>query len=267
MRSVSLVAYQPGVGRTLFLRRGLLAALERELLRLEREYSRDGDRIRQFERRFRPAVGDRYDELERLRERTNRGWEALSRVREGEVRVADAPETRDEVAGRAAPRPGGEARRLFLALAREVHPDLARDGAERRRRHEVMAEATLAYRNGESRKLQWLIEHWRAESEPIRGFGCGSQWARTNRQIAWVRYRIRELQYSIGQLHSSPVARIMQEHEIARSSGRNLILEMRRQIHTELENAYRELDRLQDAVADLPLELRKVVDQEFGVGS
>ncbi len=262
----SLIAYQPVPDGALFLRRGLLGALERDLRRLEREYARDIDRIRQFERRYRPAVGDRYDELERLRERTNRGWGALGRAQEGKS-SAPGEIGAEEAAGGSAPKPGGEARRLFLTLAREIHPDLASDEAERRRRHEVMAEATLAYRNSDERRLQWLLEHWRAESDPIQGFGCASQWSRTNRQIAWVRYRIREMQYSIGQLHSSPVARIMQEHEIARSSGRNLILEMRRQIHAELEEAYRELDRLLVAIDDLPPEARAAVRLECRTGA
>ncbi len=263
--STSLVVYQPGADGALFHRRGLLAEMERGLRALEREYARDVERIRQFERRYRPAVGDRYDELERLRERTNRAWEALGRARTRAGADAESGKGLQEGLGESAPRPGGEARRLFLALARQIHPDLAKDENERRRRHEVMAEATLAYRDNDERRLQWLLEHWRAESEPILGFGYGSQWSRTNRQIAWVRYRGRELQYSIGQLHSSPVARIMQEHEIARSSGRNLILEMRRQIHQELEEAYRELDRLRAAIADLPPEFRGAVEAEAGL--
>lgn len=258
----SLISYQPHADGALFRRRGMLAALERRLRDLEREYARDVERIRQFERRYRPAVGARYDELERLRERTNRGWEALGHARSHGHGGAEEPDPPPDDIGESAPRPGGEARRLFLSLARQIHPDLAEDEAERRRRHEVMAEATLAYRDNDDRRLQWLLEHWQAESGPILGFGPGSQWSRTNRQIAWIRYRIRELQHALGQLHSSPVARIMHEHEIARSSGRNLILEMRRQIQSELEEAYREADRLRAAIADLPADLRVTLEAE-----
>ena len=262
--NASLVPYQPHAGGALFRRRGLLAALERRLRDLEREYARDVQRIRRFERRYRPAVGDRFDELDRLRERTNRGWEALGRARtHGQAGPEEGPRPADDPDPSAA-RPGAEARRLFLSLARQIHPDLAADEAERSRRHEIMAEATLAYRDNDDRRLQWLLEHWQAEGEAILGFGYGSQWTRTNRQIAWVRYRIRELQYSLAQLHSSPAARIMHEHEAARSSGRNLILDMRRQILSELEEAYREADRLRAAINDLPPELRAAVDAECG---
>ncbi len=263
--NASLVPYQPYADGALFRRRGLLAELERQLRGLEREYARDVERIRQFERRYRPAVGDRYDELERLRERTNRGWDAVGQARSQAYSGAEEPQPPLDEVGESAPRPGGEARRLFLSLARQIHPDLATDEADRTRRHEVMAEATLAYRDNDDRRLQWLLEHWQAEGEPIHGFGYGSQWSRTNRQIAWVRYRVRELQFSLGQLHSSPVARIMHEHQAARSSGRNLILDMRRQIQSELEEAYREADRLRAAIAELPLEVRAAVEAECGM--
>ena len=123
----------------------------------------------------------------------------------------------------------------------------------------MMAEATLAYRNNDARRLQWLLEHWQADSEPIHGFGLAATWSRTNRRLAWVRYRIREMQYALGQLHSSPVARIMEEHERRRAVGRNLIVEMRRQIATELEEAQRELERLDAALGDLDEDLRQVV--------
>ncbi len=255
----ALAVYQAASYRTLLRRRGLLVELERTLRQLEREYARDVESIRQFERRYRPAVGDHYDELERIRSRITRGWDALQKARcelpeGGSPHDAPPEESRD-----AATRPGAEARQVFLALVRLIHPDLTSDEQDRRRRHEMMAEATLAYRNDDARRLQWLLEHWRADSEPIRGFGLGASWSRTNRRLAWVRYRIRETQYALGQLHSSPVARIMEEHERRRAVGRNLILEMRRQTSAELEEAQRELERLDAAVRDLEEDLQEKV--------
>ena len=261
--STALVRYHPAMNGALFRLRGMLIDLEKTVRGLEREYASDVDKLRQFERRFRPAVGDRYDELERLRERINRGWQALGEAREGRtIRPGPNPEE-DSGETVSSPRPEEGARQLFLRLARQIHPDLAADEEERRRRHELMAEATLAYRDNDDRRLQWLLEHWQAESEPILGFGLGASWARTNRQIAWTRYRVRELQYALGQLHASPVARMMQEHEQARSAGRNFILEMRRQLHADLEDAYRELDRLESAVDDLAPEVGAAVRSAF----
>lgn len=258
--STALVLYEPGSDGALFRRRGLLTNLESTLRRLASEYARDVEKVRQFERRYRPAVGARYDELERLRARIDRGWEALGKARDGQ-----AAEEHPEKGVASAPRPGSEARRLFLELARRIHPDLAADEFDRRRRHEVMAEATLAYRDNNDRRLQWLLEHWEAASKPAVGFGLESSWLRTNRQIAWARYRIREMRYSLGQLQSSPVARIMQEHERGLGAGRNLILEMRRQIEAELEEARHELGRLRAATEYLAPELQERVRVASGI--
>ena len=263
--SGSLILYEPGADGSLFRRQGMLAELQVTLRRLEREYARDVERLRQFERRYKPAVGARYDELERLRARISRGWEALGKAGDGPAAdPSEAEKSSDDRAAASAPRPGGKARRLFLLLARRIHPDLAADELERQRRHEVMAEATLAYRDNDDRRLQWLLEHWQAESVPIVGFGLGPSWLRTNRQIAWTRYRIREMRHSLGQLHSSPVARIMEEHERGLASGRNLILEMRKRIGAELEVARQEMDRLRAAIDQLEPVLRDRVRAASG---
>lgn len=263
--STSLVRYTPVSDGSLFRRQGLLRGLQRSLRELEGEYAQDVEKLRQFERRYRPAVGDRYDELERLRGTINSAWESLGRARAGGTE-RDGGGERD--VGKTVPsavRRGGEARQLFLSLARQIHPDLVSDADERKRRHEIMAEATLAYRDNDARRLQWLLEHWQAENEPILGFGLSSMLSKTNRQIAWMRYRIREMRHSLGQLHASPIARIMEQHEHARTLGRNLILEMRQQIHEELAAAYRDLDRVRAAVEDLEPELRRSVKAECGL--
>ena len=261
--SVALVRYHPAANGALFRLRGMLLDLERTVRDLEREYAAEVDSLRQFERRFRPAVGDRYDELERLRERLQKGWQALGEAREGRPDTAAQEGGEDCREAACSARPDKSARELFLSLARQIHPDLATDEDEGRRCHELMAEATLAYRDNDERRLQWLLEHWQAESEPISGCGLGVSWARTNRQIAWARYRMRELQYALAQLQASPAARMMREQERARSVGRNFIVELRRQLQADLERAYRELERLEQAAGDLDAAASAAVRSAF----
>ena len=272
--TTALVVYQPGLDGTLFSRMGLLQELERTLCRLEREYAADVDKMRRFEQRYRPAVGERYDELDRLRARVRGAWQLIERAREGDAVTNghDAGEgdraSDSELAewGRdVTPGPGDAARLLFLALARQVHPDLATDEMERVRRHDVMSEATLAYRNNDERRLQWLIEHWQAECDPIPDLGPGALWLRTNRQIAWLRYRIREMRHSLAQLHASGLAYIMEQDQQARLSGRNLILELRKLAQADIEAAYRDLDLAREAIEDLDPALRDVVRAETGL--
>ncbi len=61
--TTALVRYEPPVGDKLFTRRGLLLELRRWLFELEEEYNREAAALREFERRYKPAVGARYDEL------------------------------------------------------------------------------------------------------------------------------------------------------------------------------------------------------------
>ena len=269
--STALVVYQPGLDGTLFNRVGLLRHLQGTLRDLEAEYALTVRRVRDFELRFKPAVGDRHEELEHLRSRVARAWEAVARARGGAMPDASEGSPNDD------PEPTGtsggvqtggagasdeSARLLFLALARQVHPDLAEDADERRRRHEVMSEATLAYRNNDERRLQWLIEHWQTQCEPILGIGPAPLWRRTNRQIAWVKYRIREVQHSLAQLHASSTAYIMEREAQARLSGINLIVEMRKRAIADLEAAYRDLDRVRRAVEDLEPQTRQAIKAE-----
>ena len=126
--TMAVVRYEPGVGGAIFRRRGLLADLERTLRQLQEEYARDAERVRQFERRYRPAVGARYEELERLRERINRGWEALGDAREqsdAQGPGVDEEDTTDEI-------PSGAARQRSQALVPCARPeDPSRSGRRR----------------------------------------------------------------------------------------------------------------------------------------
>ena len=149
--STALVVYQPGLDGTLFSRVGLLHELQGRLHELEAEHALTVRRIRDFELRFKPAVGDRHEELGRLRSRIARAWDAVARARGGAMQGSDGGPEPNRTVGdpdlNGARANDDSARLLFLALARQIHPDLAEDEEERQRRHDVMSEATLAYRN------------------------------------------------------------------------------------------------------------------------
>ena len=254
--TTALVRYEPPLGDTLFARRGLLLDLRRKLRALEDEYNAEAAALQQFERRYKPAVGARYDELERLRGKIDRAWDALRRGRAPQAESAPPEEPETDIF-----RPGGELRRLFRALARRIHPDLAADDEDRVRRHEFMAEATLAYRANDARRLQWLLEHWEAQRSSISGNDPHALLSRTDRQIAWTRYRVREMHAAIGELHASSLAEIKREAEAARGMGRNLILELRKRVSSEIDAARRELERVRQALADLDPELLRMVEE------
>ena len=57
--------------------------------------------------------------------------------------------------------PTAEAKKAYHNLARVIHPDLALDAGEKKRRHGLMAELNAAYSAGDQTKLNKLVEDYR----------------------------------------------------------------------------------------------------------
>ena len=247
--SLALVRYQPPPTRQLQTRMLTLGRLRQELVAIEDAYERDRLALRDFERRYRPAVGSRQEQLEEIRSQTADAWERIRRARSGEP-IEDEEQIPHEAPQKVF-NPKTELRALFRELARRVHPDLAADPEERQRRHEFMAEATRAYRAADARRLQWLLEHWQATPMLPPGWDADSQLARTNQQIAWVRYRITEMNHLTAELHASPLAELQRQADEARARGRNIIAEMRAQVIAELDEARKDLAQVEEALAGL----------------
>lgn len=241
----------------------LLAELRQNLEQLEAERDTLRHQLREFEKRFRPAVGDRYDQLEELREQIRCAWTEVSRARNGSLKPADKS-LPDEVPQEAF-KPADELKNMFRLLARKIHPDLADDYDDRRHRHEFMAEATRAYRAADHRRLQWLLEHWEAALSVPNGFDQASRLARTSQQIAWVRYRVREVNADIAECGASSSMRLMEQSSEARSNGRNLVVEMRNQVIKEIEEAERDLQRVQAVLADFDEETVRIIRANAGL--
>ncbi|MFF6775620.1 hypothetical protein ACFY8W_18905 [Streptomyces sp. NPDC012637] len=63
-------------------------------------------------------------------------------------------------------RPSDEVRKLYRDLARQAHPDLARDEDERKRREEFITRVNAAYARGDEALLRELSEEWAAGPVP-----------------------------------------------------------------------------------------------------
>ncbi|WP_202539513.1 J domain-containing protein [Streptomyces sp. HmicA12] len=63
-------------------------------------------------------------------------------------------------------RPSEEARKLYRELARQAHPDLAQDDAERERRDEFISRVNAAYARGDETLLRELADEWAAGPVP-----------------------------------------------------------------------------------------------------
>lgn len=243
----ALVLYRPPPTRELEARTTLLAELHMRAAELEGTLEQERGRLREFEKRWKPAVGRRYIELEEIKETIAELRRLAKLARAGKL---DARKQVSEEAPHEVFRPDAEARKLFRALARKIHPDLADDFEDRRLRHELMAEATRAYRKKDRRRLQWLLEHWEASPGLAKGRDLDSWLERTNQQIAWERYRIQDLNYEIAGLGASSSAEIMREAEEARKQGRNFVAEMRNRVLSDLVQAKSHLKKVEEAVQE-----------------
>jgi hypothetical protein len=243
----------------------VLAELRDRLAEMEAERDRLRQELRDFEKRFRPAVGARYNQLEQRREQIRRAWAEVHRARSGALH-ANTDTAPGEIPQKAF-RPEDEIRRLFRSLARKIHPDLADDFEERRRRHEFMAEATRAYRASDQRRLQWLLEHWEAAPDLPRGVDSASRLVRANQHIAWARYRLREVNAEIAEFGASSTMRLMQQASAARSGGRNLVVEMRNQVIQELKEAELDLEKVEAVLSDFDDETVRIIRSNAGLDS
>jgi hypothetical protein len=246
---VALVLYQPPPTRELEAKLTLLAELHVRATDLERALDEQRRKIREFEKRWKPAVGKRYIELEDIKEKTATLRRLAKIARAGKLDPGQASPQSEEAPHKAF-RPDEEARKLFRTLARKIHPDLTNDFEERRLRHELMAEATRAYRARDARRLQWLLEHWDANPGLAKGRDIDSRLARTNQQIAWERYRIQDLHHEIAGIGASSSAEIMREVQEATRQGRNLVAEMRNRVLSELVQAKSQLKKMEEAIQE-----------------
>jgi hypothetical protein len=261
--SLALIRYNPPPTKVLARRLLLLAELRESLGQLESERDELQRQLKEFEKRFRPAVGDRYDRLEELREQIRRAWAEVSRARNGSLKPTE-DSLPDEIPQQAF-KPEDELKILFRALARKIHPDLADDYDDRRHRHEFMSEATRAYRAGDHRRLQWLLEHWEAAPSRTHGVDQETRLERTSQQIAWVRYRIREVNAEIAECGASSTMRLMEQSSKARSGGRNLVVEMRNQVLKEIKEAERDLQKVHRVLGDFDEETVRIIRANAGL--
>jgi hypothetical protein len=135
-----------------------------------------------------------------------------------------APSTRD---WRRAETRDRTVRKLYLALARLIHPDLARDEVDRARRETVMRLANVAYEVGDADQLRRLLTVWAEPEEPRDPYDLGA--LRT--MIAKRRAETDDLARQLDELRRSQLGRLTRGGE----------RERRRYVESELELLRRDL--------------------------
>jgi len=138
--------------------------------------------------------------------------------------------------------PSPEVDKLFREVARQVHPDLADDEADRALRARLMVAANLARARGDADALRKILEEYKSSPESVKGEGAAADLQRILRQIARISKRLAEIEAEVAELTSSEFAMLMAKVDSARAKGRNLLAEMAKDVQRRIELARREYE-------------------------
>ena len=222
-----------------------LAELESELSQRELDLATLEAEISNFESQYLRTVGVRYAELDEVRARIA---EARARLRPEDRRAreeAEAAESRARESAKEAAsatqeeprqkfRPSEALKKLFREMARMLHPDLATDEEERKRRHVFMINLNLAYEKGDEQRMREILQEWKSEPHPTESGDIGDALGRMIRKIAQAEKRLSDISIQIERLFESEVYQLYLKVEDAAEGGRDLLAEMASEIEAEI---------------------------------
>jgi len=114
------------------------------------------DELREFRARYTDVVGSRLAELAEI-ERAIKEMEARVTKNDAGDEEPEASELFEREANASAFPPEQSLRKLFWSIAKLFHPDRAADEREAERRHQIMAEASRAYTEGDAERLTLML--------------------------------------------------------------------------------------------------------------
>jgi predicted nucleic acid-binding Zn-ribbon protein len=220
--------------------RGALAERELELADLRAQ-------LKSFEGRYLRQVGVLYAELD--------DWEAKNAEIESSLKPSAttsqraqetrkrAEETHEATHGEAS-KPSADLRSLFREAAKRLHPDFAKDEADRLLRTRLMAQANVAYSQGDAEALQRILDEFGNSPESVQGEGIGAELVRIIRQIHQAKKNIAAIENELSSLRASEIAQLKQDAEAAQQEGRDLLAELAADVHERIADAKKKHENL-----------------------
>ena len=136
-------------------------------------------------------------------------------------------------------RADADLKKLFRSLAQKIHPDRARDDADRSWRTQLMTEANRAYRANDRQALQEIFSLW-AEGAQSTGVPTA---AAAEYELAHLKRRIGEIEAELNRLFASRLYELFTAAGIARRAGRDLLQEMAERLDADILLARTQLAR------------------------
>jgi len=229
-----------------------LSQLEDELAERELHLASIRAELAAFEHRYLRTVGVLYAELDeinaRIAERTaeKSGTEEASRAAKQSRQRAQESRAAVDAQPAAATEftPSPELKSLYREVAKRVHPDLASDAADRKRRERLMAEANEAYEQGDAERLKKILAEYEASPESVQGVGVAADLVRVIRKIAQVQRRLAEIERELREVLNSDRAKLKTKADEYRKLGRDLLAEMAENVREQIATARRRLEEM-----------------------
>jgi chromosome segregation ATPase len=236
-----------------------LAAVRTTLAERESELAQIRAQLKTFEGRYLRQVGVLYAELDdieaRIAEREVDLYDSDSARRRAEEARQRAQETHDAAFGDAREAeefdPPPSLKTLFRDVAKQIHPDFARDDAEQKYFTLLMARANEAYSRGDTETLQRLLDDHREINAAGTGESAAAELLRITRQIQHAERDIARLDVEREVLFSSELAQLHLDAEAAAGEHRDLLTELATGLREQIADAQRRFELVDRQISGL----------------
>jgi len=240
------------------LKKQELQGLENKLIELELQLAGLRGELSAFERLYLKRVGILYAQLdeieaqiaELLARRDPGNLKAQGAAKEARARAEESRSGAGELAVRETTRfaPSPALKSLYREVARRIHPDLAVDDSDRAKRQKLMAEANLAYENGDEAKLRAILEEYESSPESVFGQGTGVELVRVIRKIAQVKRRLAEIQSETEGIRASDLFELKKKVDEGAKHERDVLNEMASAVQSQIALREAELKKAREHV-------------------
>jgi hypothetical protein len=134
-------------------------------------------------------------------------------------------------------------KQVYRELAKRVHPDLARDTAERGVRSQRMVQVNDLYAKHQLEALRRILREIDVEHSRLNE-SAEDRWTRLKHEQAQLIAAIRRVKAEIADLNRSSMLQLKIEYALQKARGCDVLAEVMAQIETQLHTAEEELSRL-----------------------
>lgn len=228
----------------------LISMLEKR----ESELTKLKDQLKTFQTRYLQTVGELIAVHDEMDAQISEMLVALYPERqdfstEADVRRKRAKSSREEASNenyihekKDISEPSNDLKKLFRDVARRVHPDLASDENDRKRRSELMKRANQAFTEQDIKQLEELLLD--ANLLETSSTLLSEQIRFIKKKIEHIKAKILDIDQNFSQLRSSFFYDLMQQTIIAQQEGRDLLLEMVDEIQMKINMKQERLKEL-----------------------